>query len=346
MDLMRSFIAVLLLAVSQFVFAGAVTDLYKVVLPVDEQRPSPSDLQVSSGLEKVLVKVSGNSSIGDDSQIQSQLQIPARTLKQFSYSAKEDGEYLVLDFHPSVIDDLVTRTGFKPLGEQRPTVLLWFASDSDQAGEQDYLQSNDAFYKALQSAAKARGLPLQFPLFDLTDQVALNTAELWALQDQAITKASARYNPDAVIAGRLTKTSSEGVTVAGLFINGGDNQQLAESGNIDQVANAVINRVADTLFKPVVSYKLSHFQTGVAVQVENISILSDYIRLIDFLKGLSVVSKVKIEQAIGNQITVRLELDGSEEQLRQAIALEPQLQAVDSLRNQDGSAVMIYRWQG
>lgn len=344
MDLMRSFIAVLLLAVSQLVFAGTVSDLYQVTLPVDGERSSPSDLQMSSGLAKVLVKVSGNSSIAEDSQIQSQLKLPARTLKQFSYIAKEGGEYLVLDFHPSVIDSLVTRTGFKPLGEQRPTVLLWFASDL--SGEQDYLLSNDPFHKALQLAAKSRGLPLQFPLFDLTDQVALTTADLWTLQGQSITQASARYNPDAVIGGRLTKITPKGVTVAGLFINGGDNQPIAESGNIDQVANAVINRVADNLFKPVVSYKLSHFQTGIAVQVENISNLSDYIRLIDFLKGLSVVSQVKIEQATGNQITVRLELDGSEEQLRQAIALEPQLQAVDSLRNQDGSAVMIYRWQG
>lgn len=344
MDLMRSFIAVLLLAVSQFVFAGTVTDLYRVTLPVDEQRSSPSDLQMSSGLAKVLVKVSGKSSIAEDSQIQSQLKVPARTLKQFSYITREGAEYLVLDFHPSVIDSLVTRTGFKPLGEQRPTVLLWFASDL--SGEQDYLQSNDPFHKALQLAAKSRGLPLQFPLLDLSDQVALTAADLWALQDQPISQASARYTPDAVIAGRLSKSVLDSVSLTGLLLNDGAKLPLAESGNIDQVAQTLINRVADNLFKPVVSYKLSHFQTGVAVQVENISNLSDYIRLIDFFKGLSVVSQVKIEQAIGNQITVRLELDGSEEQLRQAIALEPQLQAVDSLRNQDGSAVMIYRWQG
>ncbi|WP_415901424.1 DUF2066 domain-containing protein [Neptuniibacter sp. QD29_5] len=344
MDLMRSLIAVLLLTVSQFVIASTVTDLYRVTLPIEERRLAPSDLQVSSGLVKVLVKVSGNSSIADDYQIQSQLKAPARTLKQFSYITTEDGGYLVLDFHPEVIDSLVTRTGFKPLGEQRATVLLWFASNA--SGEQDYLKSNDSFYKALQFSAKSRGLPLQFPILDLTDQIALSPTDLWILKDQQISQASTRYKPDAVIAGRLTKSESEGVSVAGLFINDGINQPLAESGNIDQVANAVINRVADTLFKPIVSYKLSHFQTGVAVQVENISNLSDYVQLIDFLKRLSVVRQVKIERAIGNQITVRLNLDGSEEQLRQAISLEPQLQMLDSLRNQDGSAVMVYRWQG
>jgi len=344
MNILRSIMAMLLLVLCQPVFAAVVSDLYRSKISISQQTAAPSEAQISQGLADVLIKVSGNLQITQDAQIQQQLLAPASTLKQFSYTQDSSSSYLLLDYHPAMVDALIARTGQKPQGAQRPTVLIWFAANAE--GAQDYLQARDPLYPALIKVAKQRGLPLQFPLLDLEDQVALPLTSLWGGFAQPVEQASLRYKADAVIAGRVLSTADASRSVEWRLAHQGKSLSYTDSGSSEELAEKIIHHVADQLFNPVVSHNLSYFQVGIAVQIEGVSNLSDYIQLIDFFKSLPLVSQVTPERAVGHQITLRLQLDGSESQLRQAISLESRLKALDSQRDQDVSAVFMYRWQG
>ncbi len=350
MDLMRTFIATLLIVFSQLVTAGTVDNLYRAELTTTAQQEAPSQEELVSGLQQVLVKVSGRSDILGNPNIQQQLSAAGNFLQQYSYQPSEPVEVskapaqrLFIDFNQTSVDNLILHSGIKPLGPQRPTVLLWLASDS--SGVQEFLNTDTKAVKALLQQAEKRGLPLQMPLFDLADQTSLPVSDLWGLFNESIEQASSRYRPDAVLAARIQQSSSGFNQVDWLLLTANNQQRYSTAGELWAVAEELVNVTANQLFQPVISHDLSFFQTGVAVHISNIRTMADYIQVTDYLKSLPVVSTVKPERVIGNDITVRLELDGSNEQLSQAMALEPRLQAMDIMRQPDGTQVLRYYWQ-
>ena len=350
MDLMRTFIATLLVVFTQLVTAGTVDNLYRAELATTVQQETPSQAELVSGLQQVLVKVSGRSDILGNPNVQQQLPAADSFLQQFSYlpaetidESKAPAQRLLIDFNQASVDNLILHTGIKPLGPQRPTVLLWIASDS--SGAQEFLNTDTEAVTALQQQAEKRGLPLQMPLFDLEDQTSLPVSDLWGLFNESIEQASTRYRPDAVLAARIQQSPSGFNQVDWLLVTENNQQRFSTAGELWAVAEELVNVTANQLFQPVVSHDLSFFQSGVAVHISNIRTMADYIQATDYLKSLPVVSKVKPERVIGNDITVRLELDGSNEQLSQALALEPRLQAMDIMRQPDGSQVLRYYWQ-
>lgn len=347
MDLMRTFTALLLVIVSNCLTAGTVTDLYRAKLSVPNQVQSPSDEHLRAGLKQVLVKVSGSNELNRNPLVQQQLPAASSFLQQFGFEAGLDNaesQTLLLDFNQVSVDALINQTGVKPLGVSRPTVLFWIATDKD--GVQDYVMPGDPIQVVIDQAARKRAIPLQLPLLDLADQIALPVTDLWGLFQQSIATASERYRPDAIVAVRLTSTPSGMAQTEWSMTSPSGQQRFSNVGQRDQLLAELVDRVADQLFQPVVSHDLSYFQTGVAVRVAQVDSLSDYIQLTEFLQSLPVVSQVKPEKVMGTDVTVRLELDGSEMQLQQAISVEPRLQATDMLMNPDGSKTLSYRWQG
>ena len=344
MDFIRGSVVVFWLLFSSWVSAGTVSGIYSTQLVVGEPATEPSPMQIETGLRQVLIKVSGNSAISSNPVIQGQLPNAVNLLQQFSFKDTEQGSVILqLDYAQSLVDALVSQTGMKPLGIQRPTVLFWLATDLQK--EQDYVMPEDKVVNTLRDVAATRALPVQFPLLDLTDQSSLPVADLWGLFEESIESASLRYRPDAVVAARLSYRDSGQVQLEWLFNSVHGSKRLSGLGSDEQVIEEMVNAIADQLFKPVASHKLSHFQTGVEVHFSNISSLADYVQLAEFLKSLPVVNSANTERVQGDLLVMRLELDSSEEQMLQAISVEPRL----TLQNRDidnqGRTIFSYRWQ-
>lgn len=347
MDFKRTLISALIILLSPCAMAGSVADLYRAKLIVPSQVSMPDEQTTLNGLKQVLVKVSGDDDIARNSLIKQQLGAAGDFLQQYSFlAASQVGQQqaLVLDYNPALVDALITRTGKKPLGENRPTVLLWLASSLN--GTRDFVSVESAELTALLAAADRRGLPVQLPLYDLEDQAALPVSDLWGLFEGALRGASERYNPDAVIAARLSKTASGMTQIEWDLFSDSGSQRHSSLGEMNNVMNEVVDTAADQLFNPVVSHSLSYFQTGVAVHISNINSYADYVQFTDYLQSLPVVSLVSIERINGSEFVFRLELDGDQLQLQQAMGLDPRIQALDLKRNADGSQTLSYSWQG
>ena len=348
MDFMRTFLSILFILFSAVSFAGTVPKLYSVELPINVQTEAPSDAQILEGLKQVLVKVSGNRSLHSKPIIQQQLPAARSFLQQFSFtSTLVDGvkkDALALDFSRISIDQLIESTGMKPLGSQRPTLLLWLASD--QSGVQEYVTVENPLMQIVNDSVNARGLPLQLPLLDLADQTAMPVSDLWGLFENSAQVASQRYRPDAVLVARLQVKSSGITQFEGVLLQNGGAERIAKSGDIQNVLNDVLDKVSGQLFTPVVTHGLNYFQEGLPLHVSNIDSLSDYVDLTNLLKALPIVNDVKPEWVRGTDVTMRLQLDGGEQQLKQALSIEERLQVMDRQLKADGLNVLSYRWQG
>lgn len=348
MDLMRIFICTLSMLISSLSCAGTVVKLYSTELPITSLAETPNDLQVTEGLRQVLVKVSGDRAIDQKPAIQQQLSMPRPYLQQFSFTSgaveSENRNALVLDFNRNSVDKLIQSTGIKPLGSQRPTLLIWLATDESTV--QDYASLDSRFIQKIRQTAEERGLPLQFPLLDLQDQVALPVSDVWGLFEDSVAVASQRYRPDAILVARVEVKPSGVAHLEGVLMHEANSERLSKSGQTDTLLVEAMNQAADQLFMPVVSHELSYFQTGVAVKVNNINSLSDYINLTELLTALPIVNKAQPEWVRGSEVTIRLQLDGDELQLMKALGIEERLQAMDQQLDSDGLKIFSYRWQG
>lgn len=347
MDYLRVCISSLLLSFSTLISAGTVTGLYSVELATTADKKAPTEAQILQGLKQVLVKVSGSRELDKSPAVQQKFVVAETLLQQFSFRKNLEDEtaaFINLQYAQGAIDRLIKQAGIKPLGPQRPKVLFWVVSDSK--GLPDYLPSESFELSVLNRAARSRGLPIQLPLLDPSDQAALPANDIWDSFEGSIKAASARYNADAIAAVKLQYSDSGNVALGGMLIVGSTIEFLSVSGDVNTVLNNMVDKVADQLFQPVVSYKLSHFQTGIAMKVSGVASLSDYSLLTAFLRGLPVVKDLKPERVNGNEVTLRLQLDGTEQQLIQAIKMELRLNATEQVSNPNGNKVLSYRWQG
>lgn len=351
MDFKKIFVIALFVVFSNVVMAARIDNLYQAEITVpSDQAGVPTATQVTAGLQQVLVKVTGRSDLQGNPTINAQLPVAQDYLQQFRYQSASveasPGQSLILDFNPVALDGLINHTGLKPLGVQRPTLLLWLVND--QTGQQQYLNSESEVIGLFKAEAARRGLPVQLPIYDLEDQVALPVSDLWGLFETSIDKASARYLPDAVLAARMQVSQSGFNQVEWIIIDGTSQQRRSTAGPLKEVVSELVNTTADQIFTPIavpVTYNLSHYQKGIAVNFSNITQFSDYIQATDYLRSLPVVKTLKPELINGSDVTVRLELDGSTDLLKQSLALEPRLQALDFTYGADGSEILHYYWQ-
>ena len=179
---------VLLMSLSTALSAGEVAGLYNSKLLVPAQHSSPTAEQIADGLSRVLVKVSGNRGLLGKPAIQQALDAPEALLRGFGYRrtnqavADENGtqqpaQALSMTFDSALIERLLRSANERPLGAQRPTLMLWLAVE--QRNQRDYVSPDSSVLRPLMVQADARGLPVQLPLLDLTDQQNLPIADLW-----------------------------------------------------------------------------------------------------------------------------------------------------------------------
>lgn len=347
MDMIRSLFVVFLLLNTGVSNAGQLSDLYQSSIRVAAPAEAPSQSELITGLKQVVVKVAGNRDILAHPQFVQQLPAAPGMLQQYNYkplggdSAAAD---LVLSFTPQAVDGLILSTGIKPLGPQRPTLLVWLAADRD--GVQDFVSPEAPLYVEFQRSAERRGLDLQLPLLDLDDQQALQVTDLWGFFAEPIQKAAQRYRPDAVLVGRIQAAQGTLNSVEWLLLDGADALRISSSGGVDKAIADVMDMTADRLLSRMVSHDLSHFQQGLGVRVDGLNNMADYVQMLTLLESLPIVTQVDPELLRGNTLTLRLQLDGAVEQLQQAISLDPRMQAQDRMLDKQGQFLLTYIWQG
>ncbi len=342
------FLSVLLLCSATLSAAG--TELYRAQLLVGAQSGQPGSAEVRSGLEAVLVKVAGDRDVLRNVAVRNGLENPYAYLRQFGYSQSnqvigaEEGTarrayQLVLDYDQRAIDRLLASADRKPLGN-RPTLMVWLAAQ--QFGPRDYVAPGGQIYQLFEAAAEQRGLPLQQPLLDLTDQQMLPAADIWGLFADSIEQASRRYRADAVLAGRMVQRGADSWSIDWLLISGSQQQRFTGSGGLTEEVQAMIELAADTLFASLGGGGVAEQPGELSVTIDNVVTLSDYMAIVDYLATVPAVGAVNPAEVAASRLRLRVRLEGHVEQFEQALRLEPRLVPVDNL---DGSYGLAYRWQ-
>lgn len=196
-----------------FVFAWSsawavkVKTLYEVEVSVPSQASDARAEAIRDGFHEVLVKLTGNQNIDKNKIIKSSLNKADYFVQEYSYSAPtvSSATYnLRIKYNEQDVKRLLRKAGASTWGETRPLILVWMATVNDRH-EIDILgvESQHAMLEKFKREGQRFGLPLIFPVMDVTDMEKVTSDNITSVALPELKEASKRYEPDALLIGTI-----------------------------------------------------------------------------------------------------------------------------------------------
>ncbi|MDT8404644.1 DUF2066 domain-containing protein [Sulfuriflexus sp.] len=309
--------------------AAEVTDLYEAEVAVSGQGRTERHQAIRAALAEVLVKVSGNEQVALLPGIPQLLGESLQFLQQYRYrttaatgetAPAEPQQWLWLHFNQGGLDKALRKLNVPIWGRTRPSTLLWLAVEKQ--GERHLLGSSDesALLAGISSLAKRRGIPLVLPLLDLEDKQHIKATDVWINFEDNIRKASARYDNEAILVGRLLELG-KGRWQGRWNLNlDGKLYEWSHSGELETILAHGIEGTASTL-----AARYVYVSTGkpgeLGVLVKGIRNLADFARSERTLRELNGVTDVHARQVDDDQVLFAIKTRADRQALLEAVRL-------------------------
>jgi hypothetical protein len=326
--------------------AEMVAGLYAATVPVADQSSKVLSTAARQGLAEVLVKVSGSRQLLKNPEIVGALGQARSHVQQYYYVRGETSaaELLVrFDFDGAFVTDLVRKSGAPIWTANRPVVLAWVVLDSEQGKQFVSWDRTPVEAQLLVDAFSRRGVPVQIPVFDLNDMSAVSAENVWRLDRTAIQAASARYNVQDVIAGRLASPS--GGKSAGdwsYFYQGDRVNRSATVPDLQAFLRTGAGIVAGEMSARYALLPTAGGEGELRMLVTGVSSYADYAAIVSWLEDLELVEQANIRRVQGGQIELQLQAQLNASQLAGLIELNNHLLPSST---PGSTAQLNYQWQ-
>ncbi len=327
-------------------WAEMVRDLHSASVFVANQSSRALTAASSQALAEVLVKVSGSRLLLADPAIVEALSDSRANVQQYVYTRNEPpavGFSVRFEFDGDYVADLVRQAGAPLWTASRPLVLAWVVVEDEQGRHFVDRDNWPEQAQVLIDEFSRRGVPVQLPVFDLEDMSALSLNDVWRLNSAVIQKASARYNAQDIIAGRLAEV--------GVGKSAGDwryfyrDERVNRSVTVDDLQAFMrdgVNLVAKEISARYAVAPTTGEDGAMLMSVIGVFTYADYSAIASWLENLELIEEVVIERVQGDSIRFRLRAQTDAEQLAPIIELNENLALVPTT---ELDAVLSYRWQ-
>lgn len=337
------FMLVALLSVAQQGRADDGAWLYEAQVPVADQSARARLTAAGDALAQVLTRLTGLAELPPSDTLARALAAPDLYYNQFRFQPDGDGGLLLrVQFVPDAVLNLIRQANLPVWRANRPSVLAWVVLDDGL--ERRILGSGNPHptIDALLQRARERGLPLQLPLMDLTDQLAVEPAAVWGRLSQPLLEGSQRYGADIVLVGRLQQRADGNLAGSWEFWLDGEVRQLdVENREPTPLGLAGADLVADELSGRYAV--LDRGSRSVELNVSAVSSAADYADLLGYLASLEFVDDVAVSSVRGDRLGVRLITAADAAQLEELFRLDRRL-IPDRLSMSVGPALELV-WQ-
>ena len=331
----RAMAACLLWVYASLAAAAVSPQLFESEVTVQSQAPALRAAAMKSALEEVLARVAGDYSVLQTEPAQVLLQKPSRLVQQYRYFTVPGSQPPVLKlwvrFDGNAIQQSLQQQDLAYWGAERPDTLVWLAVDD--SGTRYLVSADDQtdVHRQMAAQARQRGLPILFPLMDLEDQTKARFTDIWGGYFDDVVNGSARYNPQAILIGRLQRDASAGwsahwyLDVAGRPVSWSDSRRqlaaLLQQG-LDDTADQLASRfaMADNGFG----------SNAVSISVSGVNSLAAYARVNDYLASLTQVTGFQVESINGSEVQYGLRLNGGLQDLTQTVSIGTVLEPVSA----------------
>lgn len=341
------------------VWAATTLDLYtdEAILATDA-RQSDQDEAVSEALERVLVRVTGREDIVREEAVRNALDDANDYLSTFRFENSDVtltnvlGEQvptkrMVMQFDQGSVEQFLVRNRLPVWGAKRPETLVWLADRLD--GSERILSDSDGsdMVEALTTRARERGVPLVLPIMDLDDTLNVAFTDIYGLFTAEIDEASERYNPDAVLVGRVTRQNN-GFKADFVYLVNEERQRFEVTADSRRgLMHAVVDRVGLRLAEQYAVVLDPALAGQLSLRVNAVSDLATLAEVERYLESLNVISQATLRQVAPDSIQFDLEISGDRTQFQDVLALDDRLSVVEEtdLASQLDTE-LVYEWVG
>jgi hypothetical protein len=319
----------LLLIVASPVPAATVRDLYASQVPVEDQSEGSLSSASRGALAEVLVKVSGHVEVLENPDVAAALREARRHVLQYAYVRDEDDAGALqarFEFDSNWVVEVLTAAGEPLWTANRPLVLVWMVAE-DSGGR--YFVNHDSSPELANLVLEEfgrRGVPVRLPLFDLADSTALAPEQAWRLEGGALEAASARYDVENFIAGRMAVLSTGGATGDWSYFSGGDRSDRAfTASSAEEFITQGVSMVAESMASRYAVAPTRSTAGGITLSVQGVQRYADYARIVAWLQGLELVEHANLERVSNDLIEIRLIASAAPAQIATLIELNQHL---------------------
>lgn len=330
------------------VLASVVQQLYSASIPVSSQSDQAREQALHQALRQVIVKVTGSRAAPDDPQVAAIVAQPEHYLQAYRYTRHVPGPNeplfgpgasatldLIAQFDQPTLDQALRAAGQPLWGSERPETIVWIAYQ--QANGQRHIVGSEApgeVFASVQHAAKLRGVPIIFPLMDVQDRAHIAFSDIWGGFISPIMQASQRYQPDAILIGRIDANGVNASPRWTLVMGGKTTNWDGVSGAAPDVARAAIQHLADVYASTFVIRNGAGAQRipTLDIVVSNIDGLQSFGRVLKYLRSLNALDSVEPMQFHGGVVIFKASAQGTVKDIRQTIGLGTVLKADDTPR--------------
>ena len=350
--------------------AANVPYLYRAEITVVDRQAKTRELAIKKGLKRVLIRVTGDTDIGNKTGIDALIKQAGRYITQYSYrqidqpadtqtlpvvpmARVSDGteKVLVVDFQRQAIESQLTALGISIWPASRPRVLIWLTQETQTGRDWVHFNTEPAIYRQLEDAIRQRGLPFELPFLDLNDERLLPLEMAGGLIVDPIRSASDRYQPDAILAGRSYLADNGTQYSDWLLIDDTTTQRFRTSSAAGQNQfRPIINQIADYF---AAQYTHNGADTTVVDPVdENVSItvldiisVDQYAELSRYLEKLSGVNNVYPSLVSAEKTQFQIDTELTLPQLHNLIKLDRKLIPTATRRFKQPTEPVFFYWQ-
>jgi uncharacterized protein len=243
----------------------------------------------------------------------------------------DDGLVLRVRFDADAMDREVREAGHALWGRERPRTLVWLAMRD--GGDRRLVRGDDGsgVLAELTETAQRRGLPLLFPLMDLEDRAKVDFADIWGGFDDQVLEASARYNANAILIGRLERSGSN--AWSGRWTLYQPDGAVRWRGSPEPRRQALAEGLHETADRMALRFAVDGGPDGGAglkLRVRGLNELEDYVAVERYLQSLTPVEQLRLESLERDTAIFLIQSRGGLRTLEQAIELGDRLVRAES----------------
>ncbi|EKD69949.1 MAG: hypothetical protein ACD_46C00690G0003 [uncultured bacterium] len=327
--------------------AVKVSSLYQADMPVATQLEDARSEAVRQGFIHILVKLSGNPDIAENPLIKENVKKAEYYVQEYSYAqpTTTSSMYMLqIRYDKDDINNLLRKAGVVYWGETRPLVLVWVTvADGTEAPEIIGSEEADEWYDTFRQQGKKYGLPLIFPVMDVTDINKVSPHDVNTMNITTLKQAGMRYSPDALLIGKIEKDKNGGWKGQWRLILDENQWDWRITGNdMDMLLGDTLNQVSHTLSKQLVVKNPGAPVSWVKLQVSHVTRGDDLDQLMQFLRQLSPVQQVELSQVDGDVVELAVQVHGNLATFQQNVNIGQRLEfkSLDKQMNK-----LVYEWK-
>lgn len=324
---MKKILLILILAHLAVADLCLASELYSGSVAVSSQGEEDRRDAIPDALIQVLQKLSGLHDIPVTTALDEALNNAQRFLTSYRYEIVDrtgaDGEItrdlrLVANFIPTEIDRLVQRAALPRWRQERPPVQIWVIVDDGIRRNMKPLEYDYA-WEALEKIAAVRGLPVTWPELDEEERQLIDMRLVWGGYTDYLVERGAPADGVAIIAIRR-----EGPNWTLRWNVANDVRAWSWRTSDRDLVFALADGVHTMTDEIAASQSIAASEQGTTsldLTIAGLNSSENYIRCMEYLKSVSLVTRVDILGANPGRVHFRLQLNAAAEYLAEAFRL-------------------------